>query len=331
MPAWKLEPGTATQFNVSGRRRGAGGEDGAIELALHELSILRQLLPLLPSGDGVALGAGDDCAALHWGPDRLLLAAVDQVIGGVHYLPATEPERVGAKLLKRNLSDIAAMGGIPRWALLTVASGGRSESWVLALARGVLAAAEPYGVALIGGDLAALAPGAEGEVATLTILGEVPASQLVRRSGLRPGDLLYVTGELGNSLATEHHLNFRPRLAEGRFLAERGLARAMLDLSDGLGLDASRLGAASGVALELEPAALPCRAGADWRMALRDGEDYELLFGVAPERVAELESEWPPTLAPLRCIGRAVAGTPGQVKANGGGDLAAKGTLGYEH
>ncbi len=289
---------------------------------------MRQLLPRLPKGGDIVLGAGDDCAAVAWRDDALLLAAVDQVIGRVHYYPETPPEKVGEKLLKRNLSDIAAMGGTPRWALLACAVSGRDEAWILALAEGILRYANTCGVALIGGDLAGLPEDAAEEVASLTILGEVPPCEMVRRSGLIPGDGVYVTGSLGNSLASGHHLTFTPRLAEGRFLASRAFARAMMDISDGLALDASRLGKASGVAIVLELDRLPLRSGADVPTALGDGEDYELLFGVAPEKEAELERVWPTEFAPIRRIGRVAATAPGAVFDADGNDLEG---VGYEH
>ncbi len=287
-----------------------------------ELEILRRLLPGLPAGSGVALGPGDDCAALEISGGKLLLAAVDQLVGGVHYLPeSTSPERAGAKLMKRNLSDIAAMGGIPRWALLAVAFEGRSADWVTAFCRGAAAAGTRYGVAVVGGDLARLA--GKGEAASLTILGEVAAKEMVCRSGACPGDLVYVTGAIGNSFLSEHHLDFEPRLAEGRFLAANGFATAMLDVSDGLLLDAERLAAASGADITIDAAAVPLRAGAALPGALGDGEDYELLFTVRGEEAERLEREWPKELAPIRRIGFVAAGE-GRLRGE-------YGRKGYEH
>ena len=146
-------------------------------MALEELKILAALLPELKPDASVPVGPGDDCAVLKFpGASGVeLLAAADQVARNIHYTSDTPPELAGAKLLKRNLSDIAAMGGTPRWALLTVAAGGRDAEWVLRFCRGVAACAGEYGVALTGGDLAGLS--ADTEVAALTILGEVPAGE----------------------------------------------------------------------------------------------------------------------------------------------------------
>ena len=184
-------------------------------IMLNECHILTQLLPGLPVSASVAVGPGDDCAALRTsGGGPLLLAAVDQVIAEVHFAAAlTSPERAGAKLVKRNLSDIAAMGGTPRWALLAFAARNRSETWILKFCRGAADAGMRYGVPLVGGDIAELA--SDGVCASLAILGEVAENEIVLRRGAKPGDRLYVTGCIGNSFRSEHHLDFTPRLAEG--------------------------------------------------------------------------------------------------------------------
>ena len=291
-------------------------------MALEELKILEKLLPELRQDASVALGPGDDCAVLKTGDAGTeLLAAVDQLARDVHYTADTPPELAGEKLLKRNLSDIAAMGGTPRWALLTVAAGGRDGQWVLDFCRGVAGCAAKYHISVAGGDLAGLKT--DTEVATLTILGEVPAGRAIRRGGARPGDLLYVTGEVGNSFASRHHLTFTPRLDEGVFL--RGNATAMLDISDGLLLDARRLARASQVDLKLDAAHVPLRAGATLPGALSDGEDYELLFTAPPG----LERRWKGDLAKLTAIGEALPGTGRVIDAYGNEYNLER--SGYEH
>lgn len=292
-------------------------------MALEELKILEKLLPELRQDASVATGPGDDCAVLKspGGGGTELLAAVDQLARGVHYTADTPPELAGEKLLKRNLSDIAAMGGSPRWALLTVAAGGRDAEWILKFCRGVTRCAEKYAVPVVGGDLAGL--GDDTEVATLTIMGEVPAGQAVLRSGARPGDALYVTGKIGNSFSSRHHLTFSPRLEEGKFL--RGRATAMLDVSDGLLLDARRLARASQVDLAIDAARVPLRTGAELPGALSDGEDYELLFTAPPE----LETKWRGDLVELTRIGWVRPGT-GRVLDGNGNEYDRK-RSGYEH
>jgi len=292
-------------------------------MAIEELKILAGLLPELRQNDSVATGPGDDCAVLKTpgGGPMDILAAVDQLARDVHYTGGTPPEAAGEKLLKRNLSDIAAMGGTPRWALLTVAAGGRDSEWVLRFCRGVAEYAATCDLPVVGGDLAGLE--ADTEVATLTILGEIPTGRAVLRSGARPGDGLYVTGSIGNSFESRHHLTFRPRLAEGEFL--RGKATAMLDVSDGLLLDAERLARASQVDLILDAEKVPLRAGATLPEALGDGEDYELLF-TAP---SGMEKRWLRELAPLTRIGEVRPGA-GQILDKHGKEYDIERT-GYEH
>lgn len=297
---------------------------------LNELEILKTLLGSLEQNSGVAVGPGDDCAVLDFAGGKLL-AAVDQLIGDVHYFSnGTSPRRAGAKLMKRNLSDIAAMGGIPRWALLSVAvANGREAEWILEFCRGAADAGMKYDVAIVGGDIAALKN--LGETASLSILGEMPHGETaLLRSGAKAGEGIYVTGRFGNSLATEHHLDFEPRLREGRFLASNHWASAALDVSDGLLLDAARLAAASGVAMRIDPGRVPRREGASLAAALGDGEDYELLFTVPPERAPELEKTWPDGFAPLTRIGEVMAGS-GEVVAPDGADLLKDRVVGYEH
>lgn len=298
---------------------------------IDELNILDALLPELAMRADVALGPGDDCAVLDLGGGMLLLAAVDQVAGDVHYVATdTDPAAAGAKLLKRNLSDIAAMGGEPAWALLALAADGRRADELLAFCRGVAAAAQGYGVSLVGGDLAALAAGSRTELGSLTILGRIAPGEIIRRSGAAAGDLLYATGCFGRSFESRHHLDFAPRLAEGRFLAAGAYADAMIDVSDGLLLDARRLAAASGVSIVLDPDAIPRRDEANLAAALGDGEDYELLFTVPAAREAELRAAWPAAFAPLTRIGAVTAGRPGVVDP-AGEDLSRRYRSGYEH
>ena len=291
-------------------------------MAIDELKLLYGVLAGLRQNSTVAVGPGDDCAVLLFpGGGFDLLAAVDQLVRDVHYTADTPPEAAGAKLMKRNLSDIAAMGGRPLWALMTVAANGRSTEWLERFCLGAAKCGEKYGVPVVGGDLASLPPSTE--VGTLTILGDVPQGRAVLRSGAKPGEAVYVTGEIGNSFDSGHHLDFVPRLAEGEFL--RGRAGAMLDISDGLLLDASRIARASRVDLVIDSARVPLRAGAVLPQALSDGEDYELLFTAPPG----LETSWPEELTPITRIGKVVPGA-GAVR-NIDGEEYSNGKLGYEH
>ena len=290
---------------------------------MDELALLGRLLPSLHSGPDTVVGPGDDCAAVDCGGDRLLLAAADHLIAGIHYLrQETDPALAGAKLFNRNASDIAAMGGTPCWALLTLAANGCPDDELLAFAQGAAQAAEKCGASLIGGDIASLPE--PGLSASLTILGMVEKEEIICRKGAKTGDLLCVTGLIGNAYHSGHHLTFMPRLKEGRFLAENHLASAMLDISDGLLLDAARLAEMSQVQLILDAAKVPLRGGAGLPGALSDGEDYELLFTVPRERLGELTGKMDFTV-----IGEVRSGKPGVFGPDGENLLTGK--TGYEH
>jgi thiamine-monophosphate kinase len=213
----------------------------------------------------------------------------DAVVEGVHFHHGEDLRRVGWKALCRALSDIAAMGGVPRQALVTLAvSPQRTVGDVQALYAGLRKAARRFGVSIVGGETSR-SPGPLFVNVALT--GEVERACCTLRSGGRPGDLLYVTGRLGGSHAGKH-LDFTPRLAEARWLVAHFRLRAMMDLSDGLAADLPRLAAASGCGYEVCAAAVPRTAGRTAREAMCDGEDYELLFAIAPRTAARLEAAW---------------------------------------
>lgn len=253
-----------------------------------EDGFLQNLFPRLKMPSDVVVGPGDDCAVIQQA-DKYLVVAVDQVIEGRHYLPSTSPERVGRKLLARNLSDIAAMGATPKYALLSSAqSKDKSETWLESFHDGLLSLAEEFEVALIGGDLAV----SENEsVASLTIIGEMKSSPVLR-SGANVGDVLFTTGLFGNSFLSEHHLDFVPRVKEGEWLSHFGVT-AMMDVTDGLLQDVEKVAKSSNCSLVLDEELVNLRSGADLRMAFTDGEDYELVFAVNSEKVNALVSEWP--------------------------------------
>ncbi len=222
-------------------------------------------------------GIGDDCAVLRASRGRQLIT-VDPVIYGRHFDDGVPPRAVGAKLLKRNLSDLAAMGGRPVAAVLALTLDARvSRRWLERFYRGLATSARAHGVSIVGGDVAQ----ADGIVAaSLTLLGESVGPRVLTRTGAQTGDWIYVTGLLGGSLSSGHHYRFTPRLAEGAWLAQQSSVRAMMDLSDGLAKDLHAL-TPPGAKPALSAARLPLRRGADVRAALTNGEDYELVFALA--------------------------------------------------
>jgi len=256
-------------------------------------------------------GIGDDCAVLPVSFRRQLVT-VDPVIYGKHFDDSVSPRAVGEKLLKRNLSDIAAMGGRPRAAVVALALDAKiSTRWLAAFYRGLAASARHHGVPIVGGDIAHQ-PG--GFAATLTLIGEASTDRVLTRHGAKLGDWIYVTGTLGGSLLGHHH-KFTPRLDEGRWLASRSEVRSMMDLSDGLAKDLAAL-TPKGAVPALEAAAIPISPAARrlartsghtaLHHALADGEDYELLFTVSSRAgCGAFESAWKRKFKTrLSCIGR---------------------------
>jgi len=291
------------------------------------LASLFARLPAAPAA--LAVPPGDDCAAIDLGDGRWLLIAVDQVVGDRHYVQsgplATPPELAGRKVLARNLSDIAAMGGTPTYCLVSGAFGPScDEDWIQRFYQGILDLAGRHRVAMIGGDLA-VTPA--DTVVSLTILGEIGAGQAVRRAGAVPGDEFWATGVFGDSFPTGYHLSFEPRCHEGSWLAANGCVHAMMDVSDGLLLDATRMCRSSGLTLCLDTASIPRRLpGTSLRAALSDGEDYELIMAVPPDQASVLARRWP-FATPLTRLGRFVAGAPGVCAADG----RPLGEAGYDH
>jgi thiamine-monophosphate kinase len=267
--------------------------------------------PVTPAS--LALGIGDDCAIYRpRGCTEELLFTTDLLIEDVHFRRATHRAgEVGWKCLARGLSDIAAMGGEPRFCLVSLAvPHWADERWVNSFYRGLLRLARREKTALAGGDLART-----GKLTCdIVVCGAVPRGRALRRDGARPGDAIYVSGALGGSAlglaqgsgkAWKRHLKPEPRLALGRFIREKLHATAAMDLSDGLSLDLRRMCDASGLRAEI--AIPPVYPGATLPQALHGGEDYELLFTLPARVKAPLEFEG----LPLVRIGAMRRGSPG--------------------
>jgi len=283
-----------------------------------EFELISRLSAKLPTGDSVVVGAGDDCAVIDAGvPDQWQLHKTDAVVEGVHFTPDADPQQVGHKALGRALSDIAAMAGTPRWATVTLGlPTGFEAKRIESVYDGMAALAKRHAVSLVGGETVA---NRERLFIGVSLVGEVAREKCILRSGANVGDGVWVTGELGGSIAG-HHLSFKPRLAEARWLAEYHQPSAMIDLSDGLAGDLDHLLHATGAGAELLESALPIRREARLRAkeseaakppmlaALTDGEDYELCFTLGQGRAVELldqfKQQFPDT--PLCCIGKLV-------------------------
>ena len=284
-----------------------------------EFELIARLTRSLPANKAVVVGPGDDCAVLDFGlPDRLLLFKTDAVVEGIHFTGAARPEQVGHKALGRCLSDIAAMAGTPTAALVTIALPHKFDpAYVEAIYDGMNTLARRHDVAIVGGETTT---NPERVLISVAMLGTAPRGKGVLRSGAEVGDAIFVTGELGGSLAGRH-LDFEPRLVEARWLAEHFSLHAMLDISDGLAGDLRHMLKASRVGAELlsgsipisrearraakaEPSAKPALLA-----ALTDGEDFELLFTVASRDAVPVLDAWKERFSelPLTCIGKITA------------------------
>jgi thiamine-monophosphate kinase len=313
---------------------------------LGELGLIRRIREeseRVPAA-GVTVGIGDDTAVLAMAPGAALLATTDLVVEDVHFRRAwATPEDIGWKAMAVNLSDIAAMGGTPRWALVALAVPADTDlAEIEACYRGMRAAAAPHGVSIVGGDTS---QSPRGWFVDVTLLGEHPGAPR-RRSGARAGDAIAVTGTLGRAAAglavlengadearrrglsdavieevTRAHLRPRARVAEGRWLGEAPEVHAMMDCSDGLATDLGHVCRESRVAARVTIDRLPvapdaeaaARAlGRDARAwATGGGEDYELLLTCDPADVERLARELRrSTGTPLTVIGEVEAGPP---------------------
>jgi len=295
---------------------------------LGEFGLIDRIAHQVAASPSVPLGIGDDAAALLPTPHHLTLITSDMLLEGVHFdLSFCDPQSLGRKSLAVNLSDLAAMGARPRQFLLGIALPAElSLEFMDGFMAGVLAMAERFGVTLVGGDTCA----SKGGLAiSITALGEQVPERVVKRSGASVGDLIYLSGTVGDAAAglaelrrgvregflVERQLDPQPRVAAGVALAEAGLASAMIDVSDGVLADLGHICELSGTGARLNLGGLPLSAeyraacGADpFALALSGGEDYELLFCSPRDRRAEVEALFQKVGLPVSLLGEITEG-----------------------
>jgi thiamine-monophosphate kinase len=290
------------------------------ESNLTEFELIARLTRSLPTNKSVVVGVGDDCAVLDLGlPDRFVLFKTDAVVQGIHFTAEARPQQIGHKALGRCLSDIAAMAGTPTAALVTIALPPAFDpAFIEAIYEGINTLARKHEVAIVGGETST---NPERILISISLLGTVPRGKGVLRSGAEVGDAIFVTGELGGSLAGKH-LEFEPRLVEARWLASHFSVHAMMDISDGLAGDLRHMLKASRVGAELLSDSIPISRQAKLLArkhpsskppllaALTDGEDFELLFTVASRDAVPVLDAWKQrfTSVPLTCIGKITEG-----------------------
>jgi len=305
---------------------------------VNETDLIAKLTAGLPSDGSVHVGPGDDCAVVDMGMiGDYLLFKTDAIVEGVHFTADTPPEKIGRKAIARALSDIAAMGGWPTHALITL---GLPENFDEERLAAIYKGAGKMGVAhktfIVGGEVTRTSE----LLISVAMIGECDRMYTLTREGSKAGDAIFVTGELGGSLAGKH-LDFDPRLEESRWLAQQFDIHAMIDLSDGLATDLRHL-LGKKLGAELRTPAIPISRAAREQAkanppktatiaALTDGEDYELLFTLPPKQAVPLHDQWKekfPDL-PLHCIGK-ITGKPGITLRDENGVLPLN-VKGYDH
>ncbi len=296
------------------------------------------------------LGVGDDCALLQVKPGAVLAVSSDMLVSGTHFFPDADPYLLGHKTLAVNLSDLAAMGAVPRWATLAISLPNADEAWLARFSAGFFALASQFGVDLVGGDTT------RGPLnLCVTIFGEVDAAHALHRSSAKVGDEIWVSGRLGDAalalahlqgeinLSDEHYAvcaqalhQPEPRVALG--LALSGISRCAIDISDGLLSDLAHILDASGVGANIDFSALPVtpvlamylNTPLGRRCLLSGGDDYELCFTVNEHQHETIKAISVQLSLPLTCVGRIVA-VQGCVVLDGNNLPINFETIGYDH
>ena len=254
--------------------------------SIGEFGFIRYLQRHMEVKPSVVKGIGDDAAVVDLTSKQYLLLTTDMLMEGVHFTKKHLADRIGHKAMACNISDIAAMGGAPQYALVSLGiSGQKTIDFARKLYQGMRRTAQKYGVCIVGGDTIQ----SRKTIINVSLTGVVDRKNLVTRDHAQVGDQIFVTGPLGRSYSTGHHLKFTPRLLESHFLVKNYRLNAMIDVSDGLAcdlghiLDESRRGA---VIYENQ---IPRRRGASIHEALYDGEDFELIFTVPKQQAQKLK------------------------------------------
>jgi thiamine-monophosphate kinase len=325
----------------------------------NESQIISRLKQLSRADDKVLVGIGDDAAVIKGAGERDLLVCCDLMVEGVHFRTEwTAPRLLGRKALAVNLSDIAAMGGVPKFAMVSIALPGKfSSEFIDEILRGLFDLADASGVSIVGGDTSS---SPDSFFIDVSVIGDCENGRAVTRGGAQVGDIIYVSGSLGASAlglslleegvrleddskfrdALLKHLAPEPRLSLGRAIGEAGLATAMIDISDGLSTDLWHLLDESDCGAVIHAGAIPiaecvrrsstsARIADSLRLALNSGEEYELLFTVTPERSLEIAELSNAIEVPITCIGEIVASRELQIET--GGRLEPLPPSGYEH
>ena len=241
---------------------------------MKELEFIKYLSGEFRKKSPIIEGIGDDCAVINYGKNKYSLLTCDMIIEGTHFDKKATPFQIGWKAMAVNISDIASMGGIPRYALVSVGVPAKKGiKFLKGISRGIKALSKKFNISVIGGDTNR----SDKTVINVTLIGEVENRNLIKRSGAKKGDLIFVTGTLGNGEIK--HLDFIPRVKEARVLTKNFRISSMIDLSDGLSMDLTRLTSASKVGARIYESLIPLSSKEkSIKKAISLGEDFELLF-----------------------------------------------------
>ncbi|MCX5711398.1 MAG: thiamine-phosphate kinase [Candidatus Omnitrophica bacterium] len=249
-----------------------------------EFALIEKFKKMADLDRSVIVGPGDDCAVIEFNKNDYQLYTCDMIVEGVDFVSKDKPELIGRKALAVSLSDIAACGGIPRYAVVSMGFPKKSIGKAQKIAKGLFDLAKSYKVNVVGGDLSR----SNRLTIDVSMLGVVEKNKLVLRSGAKSGDIIFVTGELGRSILGKH-LTFTPRLKESRFLVNNFKINSMIDISDGLTQDLNHILKASNVGAAIYEALIPrSRLARSLADALYGGEEFELLFTLSRKEAKHL-------------------------------------------
>jgi thiamine-monophosphate kinase len=267
---------------------------------LGEFNFINRISKSIGLSSRVVKGIGDDAAVLKYTKDKYLLFTTDMIIEGKHFYKSAKAELVGEKSLSCNISDIAAMGGVPKFAVISTGFPGSLDlKYADKLYEGIRKVADSFKVDLVGGDTVS-----SGKIIiNIALIGEVEKKNLVLRSGAKENDAIFITGNIGGSIKFKH-LNFTPRIKEARFLVNNFKINSMIDISDGLLADLGHILEESNKGAIICEKTMPVSRNAiGFDSAIRDGEDFELVFTLPWLQAGRLEKAWPFTTR-LSRIGR---------------------------
>ncbi len=257
---------------------------------LGEFNFINRISKAIKLSSQVVKGIGDDAAVLKYTKDKYLLFTTDILLEGKHFYKGSSAGLVGKKALSSNISDIAAMGGIPKFAVISIGlPGSMNLKYADELYKGIRKVADKFSVDLVGGDTV----GSNKIIINIALIGEVEIKNLALRSKAKEEDAIFVTGDIGGSIKLKH-LNFTPRLKEARYLVKNFKINSMIDVSDGLLADLAHILEESDKGAVIYEKTIPVSKDAiDFNSAMRDGEDFELIFTLPKKQADRLEDIWP--------------------------------------